>query len=424
MEKTKESTKIYKSYHHGWTGETKLTVNGQDFEINTMKRSSGFLYSNAQECQIGDNGNISFMMFQDKSHSLINVKIRVTEKAVKEQHAKALIVFDEMIEAGTIEVKESKKFEIKVGQIIFTHGYEHEHKRAIYEIESGQFGKKYKTVELKNLNLRFDDHIRPFTEKFGIGVYYNEGETIETNELNNLVIEAKQKQVSDKVKKDADKLLLDAETSNKIKEGKKLVNIPSWAKCVIVADEYVNDSDGMTDYFNAYSKKVVYLSFSKTTRNNMPELQKAALKFEPTKEFPNEAKFKYTDGHHLLPNYYFGSESWSGWKVNKDAYFDLTNEDHLNMLYIAAAENRYLMNEAKEVKELETSANDIKIGDITILEYSEKAIIILGDTKHLKDELFKVARWNRNLTHPETGEKVGAWIASKKKQADIEAIIS
>lgn len=105
-----------------------------------------------------------------------------------------------------------------------------------------------------------------------------------------MVIEAKEKERKEKEQKEAENILKENLRLAKIEEGKKLVHIPNWAKCVIVADNYRNDSDAMTDYFSTSISQTVYLAFSRTTRNNMQELKNASQLFEGTKEFFDKSR--------------------------------------------------------------------------------------------------------------------------------------
>lgn len=61
---------------------------------------------------------------------------------------------------------------------------------------------------------------------------------------------------------------------------------------------------------------------------------------------------------------------------------------------------------------------------IEIIEYSEKAIAVIGDTKPIKDELKEMGgKFNTWLKHPETGEKIVGWIFSKKMRERVTAIL-
>lgn len=56
--------------------------------------------------------------------------------------------------------------------------------------------------------------------------------------------------------------------------------------------------------------------------------------------------------------------------------------------------------------------------------YTEKSIVVRGDTKEYKDKLKELGgRWNSSLTDKETGEKFGGWIFSSKNRKEIESFI-
>lgn len=59
-----------------------------------------------------------------------------------------------------------------------------------------------------------------------------------------------------------------------------------------------------------------------------------------------------------------------------------------------------------------------------LLDYTEKSFVVIGDTKNVKDKLKELGgRYNPNLTHPETKEKLSAWIFSKKQKEKIQTFI-
>lgn len=418
----------------GWEGRTLTTVNDQTFKITTMKRSSGNLTTSAMPVEARRTQNFETIQFDsnaifNKTISLQSEKVsRVTEKAVKSQHYKALAIFDEMVSNGEIQpVKEDKP---KVGSILFLDGYgkckgSDENRHVVYKIENSQFGINYYTVELDTLVLGVKNYIKNINDKFGIGTYFEAGYTFEGSEddLNNLIIEAKNLQKEKAKKKEAASLMRRQIRAAKIEEGKKLVNVPDWAKSVIVANEFENRSDSQTDYFHTASKQIVFLAFSKTTRNNMNELKKASQVFKETEHFislldnPQEGEEEiqeFTYGHSYLPDYFLGSTDWSGWKVSKDKYFDLRNPKQLEQLYIAAAEGRFLCKQEKTAKK-----KNIKVEGVEIFDYSEKSFAVIGETKPLKDDLKKLGgRFNFRL-------KCGAgWIFPKTKIEEIKEFLN
>ena len=57
---------------------------------------------------------------------------------------------------------------------------------------------------------------------------------------------------------------------------------------------------------------------------------------------------------------------------------------------------------------------------IAIEKYTEKSIVVRGDTKSRKDELKALhGKWNPSLTDKITGEKFGGWIFSRKRYGEL-----
>ena len=56
-----------------------------------------------------------------------------------------------------------------------------------------------------------------------------------------------------------------------------------------------------------------------------------------------------------------------------------------------------------------------------LIDYSERSFVIFGDDTVVYKELIKTlgGKWNRNLTHPITGEKFGGWIFSNRRLTDV-----
>jgi len=96
------TTRIGKG-HYGWKAKTttKKQIKGYDWEITTMKRSSGDLVSTATGGKSEDKGSYStftYSPFEDPSLRLISSKPKmVNEKAVTKQHEEALKIFIEKL---------------------------------------------------------------------------------------------------------------------------------------------------------------------------------------------------------------------------------------------------------------------------------------------------------------------------------------
>lgn len=72
---------------------------------------------------------------------------------------------------------------------------------------------------------------------------------------------------------------------------------------------------------------------------------------------------------------------------------------------------------------------------VEIIDYSDRSIVVTGETKSYKDYLKQIpdpkkpqtfikASWNANLTDPKSGEKISGWVYSKNHAAAIGEMVS
>lgn len=395
-----ENTRIYKSFH-GWKGETSLKVNGQDWQITTMKRSSGVILSTARAVQGSTDGSYMYEMFEDKCITLLTVDKVATESTIKAVHFEALAKFDSLKEVN--ELPEDRVYEIKPGQLLRFEGYGHfmDVKYVVYEIENGRFGKHYKCIDLIEQKFCLQDRIQPASKKFGIGTYYVEGEMMGQDEMNNLIIEVAQLTKQRELEQEETARLKEAARLNAIAKGKNIITgIPNGVKAVIIGELMVDDSDSQTDYFACHTEKVIYLAFSNHTRDLFEEMRKAATNSNETSHLiaEEEHREKYSGGQ----GYYIGAYR-SGWRISKRKIS--TDPGTLEALQLAAGEGRYFIpTPAKEI------IAPVQNTALQFIDYSERAFAIVGDTKPIKEQLKELGgKFNAHLTCG-----VG-WIFSKSK---------
>ncbi len=66
---------------------------------------------------------------------------------------------------------------------------------------------------------------------------------------------------------------------------------------------------------------------------------------------------------------------------------------------------------------------DVSVGELELVDYSEKAVAVFGDTKPIKDMLISLGgRFNPHLT--KDGVKKAGWIFSAKKKESVNNFIS
>jgi hypothetical protein len=392
-----ENTKVYNS-HHGWMGETKVKVNGKNWILSTLKRYNGTISTHCHAVQDEGNGSYSYMMFgasksEDFYLNVLPKGTKATEKTIREAHFKALAEFDAKNEAGELpEVK--KEYKIEVGQVIFTHGFANENARAIYKMEKNNFGVHYHTVLLDGSCTKIDDkYIRNFKDKFGIGVYYNEDEKISQEEIDELLINAHENMKQEAARREAQEIINKAQAEEKRKylsqfqraDRRTTTNIlkrhilktwPEVQKVEIKTDVFSGgDSMDVTYYAPAEIKELKsYLShFKEGSFNSMEDIY----------EYDSDKQELILEGH-ILQTYKYVS-----------TYFTLA--------------------EKVEVKQPET----VEAGSLKLVDYSEKAFAIIGDTKPLKDKLKELGgHFNFRLT-------CGAgWIFPKTKAYTVRKALN
>lgn len=455
-------TVFSKSLRGGYMAEsmTETDANGHAWQITTMKGSNGLVSCAAIQGSDNEGGLFSYNMFGAKRLQLASEKTNGTEAAIRRVHAAGLIEFERIQKE---ETPTAPAYVVGIGQIIFTDGYglDSEHRRAVYEIESPGH---YKTVTLDGQQLRRDSHVDNYKNKFGIGVYYNEGEKISLEEVNNLVNQARQATEERNQKEAEARTAAAQEKARKIEAGRAIVPaIPEGVKAVIVAELHKNESDPMTDYYSHTTEQVVYLAWSTHTRDLFPEMRKAAEKFEGTQHlgtgkgvfktyeledsrysehgptFTTEAEarnyvatkgekwgyreqeIEHREKYSMGSGYYLkdGHSNSTGWAVSKSNLggYGAT----LEALQIAAAEGRFFCNAQPATTTEATNFEkvEVKPGTVQIIDYSEKAIAVIGDTRPIKDKLKELGgRFNPRLT-------CGAgWIFSKTRLNALQAALS
>jgi hypothetical protein len=180
------------------------------------------------------------------------------------------------------------------------------------------------------------------------------------------------------------------------------------------------------DYYKGASNSPFHLSEFEKTFYTESEAKEYAATLEPktyktdtgetvmigdVKELNTEHREKYSGGR----GYYLGEYCMrGGWKVKK------TNVPSLETLQIAIAEGRYFIpTERADQKVEKIEAAEVVAGSCQLIDYSEKAVAVIGDTRPIKDQLKALGgRFNPRLT-------CGAgWILSKTKEQALRNLLN
>ncbi len=316
---------------------------------------------------------------------------------------------------------DTDKQTVEVNQVIQLEGYSYD-KYVVYEIAKNQWGITYKLINLRTKEFGTSDLIRPLSEKFGIGHYYDDKnpQSLDAFEVAVLRQEAQAKADSDAKAEQQEKQRREQVAAVGRERLKGI--IPAGAQAVIIACEREDESDSQTDYFASRTVHTVILGFSTHTKNNFQEMRNHAGNFGGTaylteKNEEYEHRENYTGGH----GYYLGESKYHGWIIEKEQIYD---REHFieRYAYTAGDEANIRIKVAPQAAEATETAEPVT-GNYTIVEYSEKSVAIFGDTKAIKKQLAALGgRFNMYLAL--NGKKCAGWIFQKSKEDDLRRLVN
>jgi hypothetical protein len=304
---------------------------------------------------------------------------------------------------------------VEKGRIIQMNGYDYD-RYVVYDIVNGYNGLVYKLINLSTHQFNQCDMIRPLSKKFGIGYYFDDETPEFLDDFEIAILREKAEMLEQKMQQANDKERERREVLKAIGRERLEKLIPADAKAIIIAELRRDESETMTDYYAHGTDRTVILGFSTHTKDLFSEMRKYAANFEGTaylaienEEYEHREKYSMGDG------YYLGKSKYYGWIVKKEKFYN-GHEQAVERYALIAGEEGNICVKAKAVKNGTTP--ETITGDFIIVNYSDKAIAVFGDTKPIKDELKALGgRFNPKLTHDD--EKKAGWIFSKSKENEI-----
>ena len=148
-------------------------------------------------------------------------------------------------------------------------------------------------------------------------------------------------------------------------------------------------------------------------------MRKYAANFEETAYLAEENKdYEHREKYSMGDGYYLGKSKYGGWIITKERIYD--REKFIERFALVAGDEANIC--VKGQKKM-TDAPEAVTGDFIIVDYSEKAIAVFGDTRPVKDQLKALGgRFNPKLTHE--GGKQAGWIFSKSKEQEIRNLLT
>lgn len=305
----------------------------------------------------------------------------------------------------------------KENQIVIGYGPGMRQSRyVIYKVEHRADGYMYHMADTDTKEILRTDILSPLSQKFGIGMYYTDtpAEFMDAFEVAILAKEAEQKanekaQAQARAKAEHERIAaIGAQRLERL--------MPSDVQGVIVAELNKTESDHTYDYRETSSIRTVILGFSTTTRNGFGELRKAARNLPETAHLAEYNKAY----EHRCHDFTLGESSAYGWSIHKMSHY--TRKGFIDALAYTAGNEDNIHLESPMQERTQGQEQATAQGEFILVDYSEKAIALFGDTKPIKDRLSDIGgRFNGRLTHD--GQKRAGWIFPKAKEAQVREAI-
>jgi hypothetical protein len=308
---------------------------------------------------------------------------------------------------------------VEKNQVIRMEGYSYD-RYVVYDIRQTRWNLSYELINLRTHRFKQCDLIRPLSQKFGIGYYFDaeNPEFMDASEVAALRCEAEQA-----LQKEQEERQREQECTEQLKIiGRQRLEaiIPAGTKAIIVAELHENESDSMTDYYGYSVRRTVILGFSAHTKDLFPEMRKYAAHFEETAYLAEQnEEYEHREKYSMGAGYYLGKSKYSGWIITKDKYGD--RKQLIERYALTAGDEANIC-----VKAQKTATNNLSetiTSDFIIVDYSEKAIAVFGDTKPVKEQLKALGgRFNPGLTHE--GEKKAGWVFQRSKKDELKNLFT
>ena len=295
----------------------------------------------------------------------------------------------------------------------------------VYEVSRSEWGITYHLINLRTHEFHTSDLIRPLSAKFGIGIYYDDVNPKFLDPLETAALLTKAKEKKAEAERKAEEEREEYERIAKIGAERLRPLIPTDAKAVIIGTLRVNECDSYTDYYDYSIGRTVILGFSKHTRNLFSEMRKHAANFEETAYLAEyNADYEHRENYSMGDGMYLGEHKYSGWTIEKEPIYDL--EKFIERYAHTAGNEANLCIKAPQTEteaQQPTATADLSAFNLEIVEYSEKAIAVFGDTKPLKNVLKDLnGLFRANLTYK--GERRAGWIYSKKQEQKVREALA
>jgi len=264
------------------------------------------------------------------------------------------------------------------GLIIQMVGYDND-KYVVHDVVNTYNGFTYKLINMRTCKFGQTDLILPLSKKHGIGYYFDDATPTFLDDFEIAVLRGEAERLEREEQQAQDEEQQRKEALKDIGRERLQTLIPADAKAIILAELHRNESDSMTDYFAYGTDRSVILGFSTHTKDLFSEMRKYAANFEGTAYLAEENKdYEHREKYSMGAGYYLGKSKYCGWIIKKERLYG-TREQNIESYALIAGDETNICVKVQNAKAAETPA--AITGDFIIVDYSEKALAVFGDTR-------------------------------------------
>jgi len=334
---------------------------------------------------------------------------------------------------GKLEAIENHS--LPIGQIFWLNGYgqtQHSHDRkAIYDkatdTSDGYTLYKWVNLDKPEMGVKAASEIRHASKLFGIGNYYLDNDFASPEEIQEALANAE----TELQKQNFFKQQTDIQENELYLKGNTIINenFPKNSSHqpvgLIIAALHVDKSNGQEDYFGYSVTERVILAWTFKKREDFKEMREACKnctipEIASLAEAP--ISYEHRENYSSGSGYYLGEDKYSGWVIRK-TNFGSTDKISKELIISAGKENGFfaytLPIKNEDVSLTIPNKPETHHFNLYLSDYSEKAIVLYGDTKTIKDLLKELnGKFNPRLKDSALSTFAG-WIFSKKKQDQL-----
>jgi hypothetical protein len=217
-------------------------------------------------------------------------------------------------------------------------------------------------------------------------------------------LEEERKKKAEKEDKEREERMADYDRRKKEELNKKREEYKEKYK-VITSFDQIPDEDCIMIYLNKYSEEILIKKYTKNGQTKYQVMKYDRFDKSCSKDEINTKSRKYDRSEDIIKKHF--------------------DKGFVAFLYKTFETEKPKEEEKTKKERTIKNFDDFKSNDISIVDYSDRAVAVFGNSYPIKDKLKDLnGRFNKFLTNPKTGKKEAGWIFPKTRKDELEKIIN